>query len=203
MCINPPSEPPLRHSSVALARPRCHHRGVQNFRIFPNWPLSLPHARSPPLCSPDSLPPRVHSSRDLPTWHHPGSSPPSARGPPGSSASPRGGRAAFRPRRVTGNVHRVRGPLPPALPRVPGQSAGASHLPVIVTRAAAKVEVQTSAGVPGLTSGCKELLGHVFRVGTLRAAFLSGRPMSRSHARLRLHPGNSEIVIFIIIQTFF
>lgn len=197
MCINPPSEPPLRHSLVALARPRCHHRGVQNFRIFPNWPLSLPHARSPPLCSPDSLPPRVHSSRDLPTWHHPGLSPPSAPRPPGSSASPRGAELP------SARSDRVHGPLPPALPRVPGQSAGASHLPVIVTRAAAKVEVQTSAGVPGLTSGCKELLGHVFRVGTLRAAFLSGRPMSRSHARLRLHPGNSEIVIFIIIQTFF
>lgn len=195
MCINPPSEPPLRHSSVALARPRCHHRGVQNFRIFPNWPLSLPHARSPPLCSPDSLPPRVHSSRDLPTWHHPQHEVLQAHQRVRGGAEP--------PPAPGGNVRRVRGPLPPALPRVPGQSAGASHLPVIVTRAAAKVEVQTSAGVPGLTSGCKELLGHVFRVGTLWAAFLSGRPMSRSHARLRLHPGNSEIVIFIIIQTFF
>lgn len=66
----------------------------------------------------------------------------------------RGGQSRLPPR--AGNVCRVRGPLPPALPRVPGQSAGASHLPVIVTRAAAKVEVQTSAGVPGLTSGCSE-----------------------------------------------
>lgn len=180
--------------------------GVSTSSVSPPWCPELSHL--PKLAS-------VPATRSLPSPLQPGLSapkspllqgpayvaPPSARGPPGSSASPRGG--AEPPPAPGGNVRRVRGPLPPALPRVPGQSAGASHLPVIVTRAAAKVEVQTSAGVPGLTSGCKELLGHVFRVGTLWAAFLSGRPMSRSHARLRLHPGNSEIVIFIIIQTFF
>lgn len=187
--------------------------GVSTSSVSPPWCPELSHL--PKLAS-------VPATRSLPSPLQPGLSAPKSpllQGP-AYVAPPRfvpslstrssrlisesgggGGESRLPPR--AGNVRRVRGPLPPALPRVPGQSAGASHLPVIVTRAAAKVEVQTSAGVPGLTSGCKELLGHVFRVGTLRAAFLSGRPMSRSHARLRLHPGNSEIVIFIIIQTFF
>lgn len=185
--------------------------GVSTSSVSPPWCPELSHL--PELAS-------VPATRSLPSPLQPGLSAPKSPllqgpayvAPPRfvPSLSTRSSRlisesagGAEPPPALGGNVRRVRGPLPPALPRVPGQSAGASHLPVIVTRAAAKVEVQTSAGVPGLTSGCKELLGHVFRVGTLRAAFLSGRPMSRSHARLRLHPGNSEIVIFIIIQTFF
>lgn len=139
--------------------------GVSTSSVSPPWGPELSHL--PELAS-------VPATRSLPSPLQPGLSAPKSpllQGP-AYVAPPRfvpslstrssrlisesaGGRAAFRPPRA-GNVRRVRGPLPPALPRVPGQSAGASHLPVIVTRAAAKVEVQTSAGVPGLTSGCSE-----------------------------------------------